>query len=72
MVKNWTINGQQIWFFLTAFPFLMDWVTYLVLARENNHHGGISSVEQKDFTGRHSAANTSGRNNRPNATQQNA
>ena len=49
----------------------MDRVTYLILAEENNHHGGISSDEQKDFTGRHSAANTSGRNNRPNPTQQN-
>ena len=49
----------------------MDRVTYLILAGENNHHGGISSDEQKDFTGRHSAANTSGRNNRPNTTQQN-
>ena len=55
---------------VTAFPFLMDRVTYLVLARENNHHGGISSDEQKDFTGRHSAANTIGRNNRPSITQQ--
>ena len=49
----------------------MDGVTYLVLAGENNHHGGISSDEQEDFTGRHSAANTIGRNNRPNITQQN-
>ena len=49
----------------------MDRVTYLILARENNHHGGISSDEQKDFTGGHSATNTSGRNNGPNTTQQN-
>ena len=48
----------------------MDRVTYLVLAGENNHHGGISSDEQKDFTGRHSAANTSRRNNWPNTMQQ--
>ena len=49
----------------------MDRVTYLILAGENNHHGGISSDEQKDFTGRHSATNTIGSYNRPNKTQQN-
>ena len=48
----------------------MDRVTYLILAGENNHHGGISSNEQKDFPGYHSAAKTIGRNHRPNTTQQ--
>ena len=50
---------------------MRDRVTYLIFAGENNHHGGISSDEQKDFTDRHLAANTIGRNNRSNTTQQN-
>ena len=57
---------------VTIFPFVVGRVTYLILAGENNHYGGISLDEKKkNFTGRHSAANTIGKNNRFNITQQN-
>ena len=57
---------------VTAFPFLIERVTYLVLAGgKTTTKVGISSDEQNDFKRRHSAANTSGRNNRPNTPQQN-
>ena len=56
---------------VTIFPFVRDRVTYLILAGENNHYGGISLDEKKKFTGRHSAANTIEKNNRHITTQQN-
>ena len=56
---------------VTIFPFVVDRVTYLIFAGENNHYGGISLDEKIKFTGRHSAANTIGKNNRLNTTQQN-
>ena len=55
---------------VTIFLFVVDRVTYLILAGENNPYGGISLDEKKKITGRHSAANTIGKNNGPNTTQQ--
>ena len=48
---------------------MVDRVTYLIFAGENNHYGGISLDEEKEkFTGRRSAANNIGKNNRLNTT----
>ena len=50
--------------------FLMDTVTYLIPAGKTTTMVVSARTNKNIFTGRHSAANTSGRNNRPNTTQQ--
>ena len=33
--------------YVTIFPFVVERLTYLILAEENNHYGGISLDEKK-------------------------